>query len=73
MEIDVIEISCRELIPPIGRTYKYYATVQFFYAKTETGRVKIEHDFGEVLGQTEEEAKDRMQDKVDEWVKSHDS
>jgi len=70
MEIDDIIIRTNEICPPLVGLDKYFAVVQVLYVVDESGRHKVDESFQETYGQTEEEAKEKMQQQVREWVKS---
>ena len=70
MKIDDIIIRTNEICHPIAGTYKYFAAVKVLYVVDESGRHKVDESFQETYGQTEEEAKEKMQQQVREWVKS---
>ena len=59
-------IDVRLLNPPIGKTYYYFAKVSYLYCDN----VKIKHDFREKWGRTKEEAKEKMEEEIKEWIKS---
>jgi hypothetical protein len=56
-------INVKELIPPMGRL-KYYANV-LFYLK---GGSTTNNEINEAYGTTKEEARDKMEAKVKEWM-----
>ena len=70
MEIDDIIIVTNEMFPPLGGKYKYFAAVQVLYVVDESGRHEIKKSFRETWGETKEEAKEKMYQKVRDWVKS---
>jgi len=70
MKIDGIIIRTNEMFPPLVGIYKYFATVEVLYIVDESGRHKANKSFEDTYGQTEEEAKEKMQQKVRDWVKS---
>jgi hypothetical protein len=70
MEIDDIIIRTNEMFPPLGGKYKYFAAVQVLYVVDESGRHKINKSFRETWGETKEEAIEKMQQQVRDWVKS---
>ncbi|MEL4381762.1 MULTISPECIES: hypothetical protein [Shewanella] len=67
MEIFDFEILVQELNRPLGKN-KYFATLQFVYAKTESGTKDIKPDLGESLGETQEEAHSKMYEKYQAWL-----
>ncbi|MDZ4299030.1 MAG: hypothetical protein U0998_03880 [Moraxellaceae bacterium] len=69
MEIFDYEILVQELVPPVGRN-KYFAVLQFVYANTENGTQDIKPDLGESHGETEAEARRKMENKYQEWFAS---
>ena len=66
-------IFTKEIIPPIGRVLRYAGGVQYMFYDDGKNKVKVEHDFGETHGRTEEEAAERMEKKVQDWIKSQES
>ena len=70
MKIDDIIIRTNEICPPIAGIYKYFAAVQVLYVVDESGRRKVDKSFRETYGETKEEAKEKMQQQVLDWVKS---
>jgi len=70
MKIDDIVIRTNEIFPPLLRKYKYFAAVQVLYVVDESGRNKIDKSFRATYGGTKEEAIEKMQQKVRDWVKS---
>lgn len=62
-------IKVQELIPPIGNLYRYFAIVAYMYEIGSGSDLKISVDFGEVHGETKEDAEKRMKEKVEEWIK----
>jgi len=66
-------IDTKKVIPPVGRTLGWAAYVQFMFLKSDQENVKIEHDFGEALGRTKEEAHNKMKARVEEWIKTQES
>jgi hypothetical protein len=67
MEIFDFEILVQELGCPLGK-YKYFATLQFVYVKTENGTKDIKPDLGESHGETQEEARSKMHEKYQTWL-----
>jgi len=65
------DIETRPLIPPIGRTYNFFAVVRL-YRRGDKKNERVDHDFGEVWGCTEQEAYSKMEAKVKEWIASQD-
>lgn len=61
------EIIVDELNPAVG-PFKFYANVQFFYDWRTGKKVEVPLDFGEVHGHSAEEARTKMQVKVDGWL-----
>lgn len=57
-------ISVQEIDQPIGSNIKYVAKIDVF----QNGKGKIAHDIGEAWGATEEDAREKMQVKIDEWL-----
>lgn len=53
----------QELIPPIGEN-KFFAIAQI----CEIGKGKINHDLGEVWGETRDEAEKKMLKKIEVWI-----
>ena len=70
MKIDDIIIRTNKMCPPLAGIYKYFAVVQVLYVVDESGRRKVDESFQETYGQTKEEAEEKMQKKVLDWVKS---
>ena len=70
MKIDDIIIRTNEMFPPLLGRYKYFAVVQVLYVVDESGRRKVNKSFRETYGETKEEAIEKMQQKVRDWVKS---
>ena len=70
MKLDDIIIRTNEMCPPLAGIYKYFAVVQVLYVVDESGRRKVDESFQETYGQTKEEAEEKMQKKVHDWVKS---
>jgi hypothetical protein len=56
-------VRVNEIIPPLGMK-KFAATVEIH----EIGKGKIEHNLGEVWGETREEAHDKMETIARQWV-----
>ncbi|QFY43017.1 hypothetical protein F6R98_10650 [Candidatus Methylospira mobilis] len=56
-------------IRPIG-DFKYAAKVQALYVMQGGERQRISHEFGEVFGQTDSEARAKMTAFVKEWATS---
>ena len=65
-------IGTKKINPPIGKRLGLAALgkwlglagyVQFMFLQSDEGNVKVEHDFGEAWGRTEEEARDKMKAK----------
>jgi hypothetical protein len=71
MQIDDIDFVVTE-IPSIGGKFKYAAKVQYLYIKDQKGRRKVEHDFGEIWGQSKDEAENKMRKHVQAWITSHE-
>ena len=69
MEVIAYEILVQDMIPPIGGTLKYYAVVQFLVVKTDEGNKRINPNLDESYGKTKDEARRKMQDKLDKWLK----
>jgi len=65
-------IQTKPLIPPIGKTYNFFAVVEL-YRKGAEKNEKIVPDFGDIWGQTEEEAYSKMEAKVKAWIASQES
>ena len=59
-----------KMCPPLAGIYKYFTAVKFLYVVDESGKRKVNKIFQETYGQTKEEAKEKMQQKVRDWVKS---
>ena len=70
MKIDDIIIRTNEMFPPLVGIYKYFAVVEVLYVVDKNGRHKVSKIFQETYGQTKEEAKEKMQQKVRDWIKS---
>lgn len=71
MEVVDFEILVRDLIPPLGGGRKHYAVIQFIVVKTDEGNKRVNPHLGETHGKTEEEARSKMQEKFDVWLKSN--
>ena len=70
MKIHGIRIVANELCPPLLREYRYYAVVKYLFVKDESGTRKVNKIFEETYGKTKEEAEEKMQQQVNDWVKS---
>jgi hypothetical protein len=68
MKIAEYEILVQELHPPIGGVNNHFAVIQFISIETPNGNKRISPDFGETYGKTEEEARSKMQAKLDNWL-----
>ena len=66
MDITDYEILVTKLAPPIG-IYKYSATIQFV-CYNKNGREKITPNLGECHGETENDARRKMDEKYRNWV-----
>lgn len=66
-------IIATPIIPPLGRKYKHAGIVEYFYRRGKIKNIKIDHDFGETWGVTEEDAIQKMEEKVKEWIKAQES
>jgi hypothetical protein len=66
-------INTKKVIPPVGKTLGWTAYVQFMFLKSGQENVRVEHDFGEALGRTKEEAYKEMKARVEEWIKTQES
>jgi hypothetical protein len=60
------QIKTQELIPSVGIN-RFMAIC--FISKYKVGKITV--DFGNVWGRTEKEAEEKMEIKVDEWIKSN--
>ncbi len=56
------EIQTSEIIPPLPGGERYAAKVSFLGAA-------VTRNFGETWGKTEEEARQKMEQAVEEWIK----
>lgn len=71
MKIDEIDIITQELGSPIGRKYKYFAFVRYLYVEDKNEIYEVNNvDFKETYGVTKEEARDKMKQKVQQWINS---
>ncbi len=70
MEVIDYEILVKDLIPPIGGMIKYYAVVRFLVVKTDSGNKRVNPNLHESHGKTKDEARRKMQEKLDEWLKN---
>jgi hypothetical protein len=68
MKISDLMIGTEELIPPIANKYRYAAKVSYLYVEDESGRRKINHQFGEMWGVTESEARKKVEAAVNAWL-----
>jgi hypothetical protein len=66
-------IDTKEIFPPIGRTLKYAGFVHFMFYDDGKEKTRIKHDFGETYGRTVEDATEKMEEKVQKWIKSQKS
>lgn len=70
MEIDELSLITTEIIPPLHGGLKYAAKVQALFVTQGGERKRISHEFGEVWGNTDSEARAKMIVIVESWVKS---
>jgi hypothetical protein len=49
----------------------YSASLAYLYERTESGEHAISGPFGERIGSTEEEARQRLEDDVCTWIAAH--
>lgn len=56
-------VKVNELVPPLGRN-KFFATAEIH----EIGGIKVDHSLGEVWGKTREEAYNKMQEMIRQWI-----
>ena len=61
------EIGTAKLIPSFRGTDHYRAFVEYIFEFKGESRTRIQHDFGETYGRTEEEAQRKMKEKVESW------
>jgi hypothetical protein len=66
-EYEIIE---DKLVPPVG-PFKFYAKVQFFYDWRTGKKVLVPLDLGEAHGCSADEARSKMQDRVDKWLQDN--
>ena len=71
MKVVDYEILVQDLIPPIGGVLKYYAGIQFLVIETPEGNKRVNPNLGETHGKTKEDARAKMQTKLDNWVKEN--
>lgn len=57
-------VKVRELKPPLGEN-KFYAHAEIH----EIGKGKVEHGIGERWGKTKEEASNKMNEEIEQWIK----
>jgi hypothetical protein len=65
-------IIAKPIIPPLGRMYNHAGKVEYIYRYNKNKKIRIDHDFGETWGVTEDEAIQKMEEKVKEWIKSQE-
>jgi hypothetical protein len=70
MEINELHLITNEIIPPLRGGLKYAAKVQALFVMQGGERKRISHEFGEVWGQTDSEARAKMTALVEKWVTS---
>lgn len=70
MEINALHLITKEMIPPLPGGLKYAAKVQALFVLQGGERKEISHEFGEVWGQTDSEARAKMTTLVEKWVTS---
>ena len=68
MEIADYEITVQELIPPIGGLFTHCAAISWVYEKTNNGNKRIVVDLGEVHGESDEDARNKMKEKFESWL-----
>ena len=59
-------VKVQELIPPLGEN-RFFAIAEIH----EIGKGKADYDLGEVWGKTREEAEEKMNKKIIEWVNNN--
>lgn len=62
-------IYCMDIIPPLLE-YKFAGKVGRLTRLDPEGPVPVAHEFGETWGATREEAKIKMEKKIQEWIES---
>jgi hypothetical protein len=70
MEINDLHLITKEIIPPLTGGIKYAAKVQALFVIQSGERKKISHEFGEVWGQTDSEARAKLTALVKKWLTS---
>ena len=60
------------LIPPVSGTYNYYARAQV-YKRSKDKVTPVSDDFGVTCGVTQEEAIEKMKQRVLKWIESQRS
>jgi hypothetical protein len=61
-------IDCQKLMSQLDERFPYTAFVDYIYEVTESGRTRINIDFGETQGVTWEDAEKKMRKKVELWI-----
>ncbi len=67
MKVVDYDILVQELIPPIDGMIKYFAVINFLVIETKGGNKRISPSLGKTHGETQEEARNKMQAKYDGW------
>jgi hypothetical protein len=68
-EYDYI-ITVEMLIPPMGKL-NYFAKVSHFYQRGGTNHGPFDNEFGETWGDSEEDARQKMIEKLTDWINRH--
>jgi len=64
-DIDDYKILTQQLTRPLG-SHRYYAIIEFLIIDS----TRIDPELGETFGTNEDEAKAKMQSKLDDWINS---
>jgi hypothetical protein len=71
MKVVDYEILVQNLTPSIGEILKFFAVIEFLVIETPNGRKIINPNLSETHGRTAEEARAKMQAKLDKWMQEN--
>jgi predicted RNase H-like HicB family nuclease len=62
------DIVIEALVPPIGETLKFMATVPYLYESHDGKQTRISSPVAEVRGDSRDEARANLKARLDEWI-----
>ena len=52
--------------------FPHKASVEYMYEESGPSRTRVDHDFGDTFGRTEEEAREMMEERIESWKADQD-